>query len=199
MNTAKELVEQFRRDAPRLDLHLSRNDNEPSYLLRPCGDDGDDASDEKKADYVQRELVFWWANRFTGGTPGDIKALPPSLAACMYWCTQSAMADFYISFVERNGMLTAESDRHLLDDGKQTVRFKANGLVDIRKPFRESEVSASGERVRRRWQLHVTADIFADEPRVAESVSWQEDAAAPWRSEHAVLAAATFTAAAVLC
>lgn len=189
----KETVEQFYRDVGRLDIKFASNDTSNTREL--------------PLEELERRLTLWWFSHIGSNevVPPILAELPESLEACIYWCTQTALAEHYVKFIHQHGIYLSDS-RHLLDSGPQTILFREDGRIAIDKPFRESIVSPSGcERTVKRWLLKVVVDPNSAEPRVPESAYWHcsedvsdEPTHACRKRPRQLLMAATTVAAAIV-
>jgi hypothetical protein len=128
----------------------------------------------------EKRIIQWWVMHYGGGGGGnrafvELKAhieqqqLPSSFRRCLFWCTQTALADYYIAFFQAHQF--ESRGRHLLDGTQYHLTFADDKRIYISKTFREAYITPRATAVvETDWQLHISASP-TDEPSEA-IVTW---------------------------
>jgi len=116
-------------------------------------------------------IIKWWLLHFSDNSI-DIEALqklldqinnkkeiPLSFQTCLYWCTQTALADYYTDFFYQHNMVN--NGHHLIDNGKYTIIFSHDKHIYIQKSFRESYFKGGNEVIVCYWKLYIK--VFPDD------------------------------------
>ena len=147
--SVREIIEQFRLDAPRIHLFIDGERETPDT-----------------PEYALAQLM----NRGTSLSAGT---------RLVYWCTQTALAPFYLDKLrELNPRFDTDGtvEDHLVDDGPQCVRVH-DEFLSIDKPFRVMRLNDYTPRLLRRLRLVIRvaavgyAHTWHEEAEVAAAAS----------------------------
>ena len=144
MTDINKLVKQFKIDIPRLHVGVSLPHLKMSITSCPSNEEG---------------IIEWWLLHFSEKSSETLqkllyqintkKEIPFSFQRCLYWCTQTSLADYYTDFYYTHNM--DESGHHLIDNNNSSsiyhVIFADDKHIYIKKSFRESYFNKNGNEV----------------------------------------------------